>query len=98
MFKVEVVEVAGMVEVVKATVMKKIIRRRDYRAKQIGVEEDAIKDAVKDIISTSCYKCQKYGHYANNCNSMLQLWQNGSLCKRLSSRGKGGRNDQPNFG
>ena len=42
-----------MVEVVKATVMKKFIRRRDYRAKQIGVEEDVIKDAVKDIIPTS---------------------------------------------
>ena len=51
--KVEVVEVAGMVEIVKAIVMKKIIRRRDYRAKQIGVEEDAIKNAVKDIILTS---------------------------------------------
>ena len=27
--------------------------RRDYRAKQIGVEEDAIKDATKDTIPTS---------------------------------------------
>ena len=53
MFKVEVVKAAGMVEVVKATVTKKIIRRRDYQAKQIGVEEDGIKDAVKDTISTS---------------------------------------------
>ena len=42
-----------MVEVVKAAEMKKIIRRRDYRAKQIGVEEDAIKDVVKDTIPTS---------------------------------------------
>ena len=53
MFKVEVVEAAGMVEVVKATIMKKTIRRRDCRAKQIGVEEDAIKDVVKDTIPTS---------------------------------------------
>ena len=30
--------------------MKKIIRRRESRAKQIGMEDDAIKDAVKDII------------------------------------------------
>ena len=51
-FKVEVVGVTEMVEVVKATIMKKIIRRRDSRARQIGMEEDAIKDAVKDIIST----------------------------------------------
>ena len=43
-FKVEVVEVAEMVEVVKAAVMKDIIRRKDSRAKQIGVEEDAVKD------------------------------------------------------
>ena len=51
--KVEAKEVGEMVEVVKTTVMKKIIRRRDYRAKQIGMEEDTIKDAVKDIIPTS---------------------------------------------
>ena len=37
----------------QAVEMKKIIRRRDSRAKKIGVEEDAIKDAVKDIIPTS---------------------------------------------
>ena len=42
-----------MVEVVKAIVTKKTTRRRDCRAKQIGVEEDAIKDAVKDTIPTS---------------------------------------------
>ena len=52
-FEVEIVEAAGMVEVVKVTVTKKIIRRRDYRAKQIGEEDDAIKDAVKDTIPTS---------------------------------------------
>ena len=39
-FKVEVEEVAEMVKAVKIAVMKKIIRRRDYQAKQIGVEED----------------------------------------------------------
>ena len=55
MFKVEVVvvEVVEMVEVVKAAVMKNIIRRRDSRAKQIGMEEDAVMHAVKDIIPTS---------------------------------------------
>ena len=42
-----------MVEVVKTMIMKKIIRRRDYRAKQIGVEEDTIKSAIKDTIPTS---------------------------------------------
>ena len=42
-----------MVEVVKIVEMKKIIRRRNSRAKKIGVEDDAIKDAVKDIIPTS---------------------------------------------
>ena len=46
-------EVARMVKVVKATLTKKTTRRRDCRAKQIGVEEDAIKGAVKDTISTS---------------------------------------------
>ena len=45
-FEVEVVEVAGMVEVVKATLTKKSIMRRDYRAKQIGVEEDAVEEEV----------------------------------------------------
>ena len=34
-------------------VMKKIIRRRDYRPKQIGVDEDAFKGVVKDTIPTS---------------------------------------------
>ena len=42
-----------MVEVVKTAQMKKIIKRRDSRAKQIGVEDDAIKDTVKDIIPIS---------------------------------------------
>ena len=62
MFKVEVVvvEVAKMVEVVKAAVMKDIIRRRDSRVKQIGVEED--------YSNIQCYKCKKYGHYANDYN------------------------------
>ena len=32
---------------------EEVLRRRESRAKQIGVEEDAIKDAVKDIIPTS---------------------------------------------
>ena len=52
-FEVEIVEAAGMVEVVKATVSKKTTRRRDCRAKQIGVEEDVFKGAVKDTIPTS---------------------------------------------
>ena len=42
-----------MVEEVKTAEMKKIIRRRNSRTKIIGVEEDAIKNAVKDIIPTS---------------------------------------------
>ena len=42
-----------MVELLKAIVTKKTKRRRDYRAKQIGVEEDAFKGMVKDTISTS---------------------------------------------
>ena len=45
-FKVEVEEVAKMVEVVKAVEMKDIGRRRDSRAKQIGVEEDTVKDII----------------------------------------------------
>ena len=44
MFKVEVEEVAGMVEVVKTAEIKKFIRRRDYRAKQIGMEENAVEE------------------------------------------------------
>ena len=46
-------EAAGMVELLEAIVTKKATMRRDCRAKQIGVEEDAIKSAVKDTISTS---------------------------------------------
>ena len=46
--KVEVMEVAGMVEVVKTAKMKKIIRRRDSRAKKIGVEEDAVEEEAAD--------------------------------------------------
>ena len=46
-------EAARMVEVVKVTVTKKIIRRRDCRAKKIGVEGDVIKDAVNDTVPTS---------------------------------------------
>ena len=41
-------EATGMVEVVKATVTKKSIMRRDYRAKQIGVEEDAVEEEAAD--------------------------------------------------
>ena len=41
-------EVARMVEVVKVTVTKKSIMRRDYRAKQIGVEENAVEEEVAD--------------------------------------------------
>ena len=52
-FEVEIVEAVEMVEVVKAIVTKKTTRRRDCRAKQIGMEEDAIKDTVKDTIPTS---------------------------------------------
>ena len=66
-FKVEVVEVEGMVEVVKAAEMKDIIRRKDSRVKQFGVEEDVVEEeAVNQKFS---YKCQKYGHYANDCSS-----------------------------
>ena len=39
-------EVAEMVEVVKVATMKDTIRRRDSRAKQIGLEEDAVKDII----------------------------------------------------
>ena len=46
-------EAAGMVGVVKAIVTKKTTRRKDYRAKQIGMEEDVFKGAVKDTIPTS---------------------------------------------
>ena len=46
-------EAAGMVELLKAIVMKKTMRRRDYRAKQIGVEEDVFKGAIKDTLPTS---------------------------------------------
>ena len=38
-----------MVEVVKAAEMKDIIRRRDSRAKQIGVEEDVVKDIIPTL-------------------------------------------------
>ena len=48
MFKVEVVEVAKMVEVVKAAVMKNSIRSRDNQAKKIGVEEEAGEEEVAD--------------------------------------------------
>ena len=46
--KVEVMEVAEMVEVVKAAVMKDTIRRRYSRAKQIGVKEDAVEEEAAD--------------------------------------------------
>ena len=62
--------------------MKKIIRRRDSRAKQIDVEEDAIKDTAKDIIPTSS---------VTNVKNM-------AIIQRLSSREKGVRNDQPSLG
>ena len=52
-FKVEIVEATGILKVAKAIVTKKTTRRRDCRAKQIGMEEDAIKDTVKDTIPTS---------------------------------------------
>ena len=44
-------EVAKMVEVVKAAVMKDIIRRRDSQTKQIGVEEDAVEEEAADQLT-----------------------------------------------
>ena len=41
-------KVVKMVMVVKAVVMKDTIRRRDSRAKQIGVEEDTVKEEATD--------------------------------------------------
>ena len=47
-------EVMEMVVMVKATIMKGTIRRRNCRAKQIGMEEDVVeKEAVDRIIPTS---------------------------------------------
>ena len=47
-------EVVEMVAVVKAAVMKGTIKRRDSRANQIGVEEDAVeKEEADQIIPTS---------------------------------------------
>lgn len=43
-----VVEVVKMVEVFKAAVLKDIIKRRDSRTNQIGVEEDAVEEEVSD--------------------------------------------------
>ena len=51
-FKFEVEEVAGMVKVVRTAKMKKFIRRRDSRAKQIGVEEDAVEGEAADQSSS----------------------------------------------
>ena len=49
-FKVVVVavDVAQMVEVVKVAVMKDTIRRRDNRAKKIGMEEDVVEEEAAD--------------------------------------------------
>ena len=54
-FKVEVVvmEVAEMVEMVKAAVMKGTIWRRDSRAMQISVEEDAANEEAADQFITT---------------------------------------------
>ena len=51
-FKVETVavEVVEMVAVVKAVVMKDTIRRKDSRAKQIGVEKDVIEEEATNQI------------------------------------------------
>ena len=47
-------EVVEMVAVVKAAVMKGTIKRRDSRANQIGVDEDAVEEEATDqIIPTS---------------------------------------------
>ena len=43
-------KVVKMVMVVKAVVMKDTIRRRDSRAKQIGVEEDTVEEEAADQI------------------------------------------------
>ena len=51
-FKVEVVEVAKMVEVVYAAAMKDVIRRRDSPVKQIGVEEDVVEEEAADQTSS----------------------------------------------
>ena len=52
-FKVEVVEVAKMVEVVKTAAMKDVIRRRDSPVKQIGVKKDAIEEETVDQTSSA---------------------------------------------
>ena len=101
-FEVEgvAVEVVEMVAVVKAAVMKGTIKRRDSRANQIGVEEDAVKEeAIDQIIPTSS---------ATNVTNMVTMrriatptnvtivvkW--GILQKIVEK--KGGRNNQPSLG
>ena len=56
-FEVEVVKVAEMVEVIKVTVTKKSIMRRDCQAKQIGVEEDAVEEEVVDQTFSAINDC-----------------------------------------
>ena len=33
------------------------------------MEEDAVEEEATGRSNIQCYKCKKYGHYANNCNS-----------------------------
>ena len=100
-FKVEVVEVAKMVKVVKAAVMKDITRRRDSCAKQIGVEDDTVKEEAADqpILTFSAINVKNMVtiHMIVTLTNVTIVAEWGMLQKIVEPE-KGGRSNQPSLG
>ena len=96
-FKFEVKEVAGMVEVVKTTKMKIFIRRRDSRAKQIGVEEDAVEvEAADQSSSVTNVKNMVIMRMIVTPINVTIVAEWGTLQKPVVPK-KGGRSNQPSL-
>ena len=91
-------EVAKMVEVVKAAEMKDIIRRRDNQAKKIGVEEDAVEEEAADQTFSAINVKNMVTMRIIVTPTNVTIVAEWGMLQRLPSQKKSGRSNQPSLG